>query len=108
MAAFSLSKVLRVSCVFLFLAGASLVGVLSMVGSLVQEITADSMRGRVMSVYNVAFRGGTPVGSLITGALVPGLTAPVVLAANGVLLSALGLYYLISSGAWHRFRDRRG
>ena len=48
-----------------------LVGVLSMVGSLVQEITADSMRGRVMSVYNVAFRGGMPVGSLITGRWCP-------------------------------------
>jgi predicted MFS family arabinose efflux permease len=94
MAAFSLSKLLWVSCTFLFLAGACLVGVLSMVGSLVQEITADSMRGRVMSVYNVAFRGGMPVGSLITGSLVPSLTAPIVLAANGVLLSVLGLYYL--------------
>jgi len=94
MAAFSLSKLLWVSCVFLFLAGASLVGVLSMVGSLVQEITADSMRGRVMSVYNVAFRGGMPVGSLITGSLVHGFTAPVVLAVNGVLLAALGVYYL--------------
>jgi predicted MFS family arabinose efflux permease len=95
MAAFSFSTQLRISCVFLFLAGASLVGVLSMMGSLVQEITTDAMRGRVMSVYNVAFRGGMPVGSLVTGSLVPALTAPIVLAANGVLLSVLGIYYLV-------------
>jgi predicted MFS family arabinose efflux permease len=94
MTVFSLSKVLTVSCVFLFLAGASLVGVLSLVSSLVQEITTDAMRGRVMSVYNVAFRGGMPVGSLVTGSLVPHLTAPVVLAGNAVLLSVLGIYYL--------------
>jgi predicted MFS family arabinose efflux permease len=93
-AAFSFSTQLRISCVLLFLAGASLVGVLSMVGSLVQETTTDAMRGRVMSVYNVAFRGGMPVGSLVTGSLVPALTAPVVFAANGVLLCVLGIYYL--------------
>jgi predicted MFS family arabinose efflux permease len=94
MAGFSMSRSLVPGCVFLFLAGASLVGVLSMVSSLVQETTTDAMRGRVMSVYNVAFRGGMPVGSLLTGALVPALTAPLVLAANGVLLSVLGIYYL--------------
>jgi len=48
-----------------------------------------------MSVYNVAFRGGMPFGSLIVGALVKGFTAPVVLAWNGVLLALLGLYFLI-------------
>ena len=95
MTVFSLSKILAVSCVFLFLSGASLVGVLSLVSSLVQEITADAMRGRVMSVYNVAFRGGTPMGSLVTGSLVPHLGAPVVLAGNAVLLAVLGIYYLV-------------
>jgi predicted MFS family arabinose efflux permease len=95
MAFFSLSSLLPVSCAFLFFAGASLVGVLSLLSSLVQEITGDEMRGRVMSVYNVAFRGGMPVGSLLTGALVPHFTAPVVLAINGVLLSVLGIYYML-------------
>ncbi|MGE5647637.1 MAG: MFS transporter [Acidobacteriota bacterium] len=95
MAGFSVSKFLPASCVLLFLAGAALVGVLSLVSSLVQETTTDAMRGRVMSVYNVAFRGGMPVGSLVTGSLVPHFTAPLVLAANGVLLSLLGIYYLV-------------
>jgi len=43
------------------------------------------MRGRVMSVYNVAFRGGMPFGSLLTGWLVPVFSAPSVLAVNGLL-----------------------
>ncbi len=94
MAAFSGSSRLAVSCVWLFLSGACLVGVLSLVSSLVQEITSDAMRGRVMSVYNVAFRGGMPVGSLVTGALAPRLTAPLVIGANAVLLFALGIYML--------------
>ena len=31
--------------------------------SLVQLIVTDDMRGRAMSVYNLAFRGGMPMGS---------------------------------------------
>jgi predicted MFS family arabinose efflux permease len=93
--AFATSRLLPASCVFLFLAGACLVGVLSLVSSLVQEITGDAMRGRVMSVYGVAFRGGMPVGSLVTGTLAPHIGAPVALAMNGALLFALGVYLFV-------------
>ncbi len=92
--AFALSRWLILSCVLIFLAGGMLLAVFTTISSLVQMITADNMRGRVMSVYNVAFRGGMPVGSLIVGALVKEFTAPVVLAWNGVLLTLLGLYFL--------------
>lgn len=93
--AFSMSRSLILSCILLFLAGAALIGVFSMISSLVQLMAPNEMRGRVMSVYNVAFRGGMPIGALITGALVPIYTVPVVLAVNGVLLSCLGLYFLL-------------
>ena len=56
-----------------------------MISSLVQLITPNEMRGRVMSVYNVAFRGGMPFGSITTGWLVPIFTAPTVLSVNGLL-----------------------
>lgn len=91
---FSFSRNLAVSCVLLFLAGAALIAVFAMVTSLVQLITRDEMRGRVMSVYNVAFRGGMPIGSLVTGTLVPIFTAPLVLGIAGLLLGALGCYFL--------------
>ncbi|MEO7648951.1 MAG: MFS transporter [Bryobacteraceae bacterium] len=94
-AAFALSKSLILSGVILFIAGIALVAVFAMMSSLVQLITVNEMRGRVMSVYNVAFRGGMPIGSLLTGWLVPIFSAPTVLAVNGVLLFALGLYYLL-------------
>lgn len=95
MGAFSFSKALPLSCVFLFIAGAALIGGFAMISSLVQLITTNEMRGRVMSVYNVAFRGGMPIGSLISGWLVPIYTAPHVIAANGILLILLGSYFLI-------------
>jgi hypothetical protein len=73
----------------------ALIAVFTMIQSLVQLITGNEMRGRVMSVYNVAFRGGMPMGNLATGFLVPIFTAPVVLAVNGALLFFLGLYFLM-------------
>jgi MFS family permease len=94
-AAFSLSRSLELSCVVLFLNGAALIAVFATISSLVQLITTDEMRGRVMSIYNVAFRGGMPFGSLTTGWLVPIFTAPVVLAVNGVLLAGVALYFLL-------------
>lgn len=96
MAAFALSKVLLLSCALLFISGAALMGAFSMISSLVQLITANEMRGRVMSVYNVAFRGGMPLGSLATGYLVRTYSAPHVLAVNGLLLVLVAGYFLVA------------
>ncbi len=92
---FSLSKSLLLSSILIFCSGASLMWVFSMVQSLVQAITADEMRGRVMSVYNVAFRGGMPVGSLVIGKLIPVLTVSVTIACAGSILALLGIYFLL-------------
>lgn len=98
-AGFSLSRNLVLSTVLIFLGGACLISVFALVSSLVQTITADEMRGRVMSVYNVAFRGGMPIGSLMVGTLIGEgihLPAPQTLAATGLLLSLLGAYFLLA------------
>lgn len=92
---FALSQSVVLSCMLLFLSGISLMAVFTNVLSLVQIITANEMRGRVISIYNAAFRGGMPMGNLVTGWLVPMFTAPVVLAVNGLLLVLLGLYFLL-------------
>ena len=94
-AAFALSTSIVLSCVVLFFTGIALMAVFANVNSLVQLITPNEMRGRVMSVYNAAFRGGMPMGNLLTGWLVPIFTAPVVLAVNGMMLILLGLYFLL-------------
>ncbi len=94
-AGFSLSKLLPLSYAMLILVGASMMAVFATVTSLVQLITTNEMRGRVMSVYNCAFRGGMPMGNLVSGWLVPAFTAPVVLGVNGFLLILVALYFLI-------------
>jgi predicted MFS family arabinose efflux permease len=92
---FSLSKVLPVSYLMLIVVGASMMAVFATVTSLVQLIVTNEMRGRVMSVYNCAFRGGMPMGNLVSGWLVPAFTAPVVLGVNGVLLMLVAAYFLL-------------
>lgn len=93
---FALSRSLLISGLMLFFSGASLISVFAMVSSLVQVIITNDMRGRVMSVYNVAFRGGMPLGNLVIGWVVQHLVpAPVALAVNGVILMTLALYFLL-------------
>jgi len=93
-AGFARSTSLPLSGVMLILAGASMMAVFATVNSLVQLITTHEMRGRVMSVYNVAFRGGMPMGNLLSGWLVPIYSAPIVLTFNGICLVLVALYFL--------------
>jgi MFS family permease len=86
---------LPVSYVMMVIVGGSMMAVFATVTSLVQLITTNEMRGRVMSVYNCAFRGGMPVGNLLSGWLVPVFTAPLVLSLNGLLLILVALYFLL-------------
>ncbi len=94
-AGFSLSKSLPLSYAMLAVVGASMMSVFATVTSLVQLITTNEMRGRVMSVYNCAFRGGMPMGNLLSGWIVPIFTAPLVLSVNGLLLILMALYFLL-------------
>ena len=94
-AAFSISKSMLISSVLIFFSGGALISVFAMIQSLVQAITADEMRGRVLSVYNVAFRGGMPIGSLLLGKLIPVFTVSKTMAGSGLVLTALGLYFLL-------------
>ena len=92
---FAFSKNVPTSGTMIVIVGAAMMAVFAMVNSLVQLITTDEMRGRVMSLYNFAFRGGMPMGNLMTGWLVPIFTAPIVLGVNGLLLIVVALYFFL-------------
>jgi MFS family permease len=92
--AFSLSRVLLLTNLLLFAGGAGLVIVFSLMISLVQLIAPNEMRGRVMSIYMVAFRGGMPMGSLASGWLANTTSAPTALLVNGVLMIAVAAFCL--------------
>lgn len=94
---FALSRTLWLSEVILFATGFSSMIVTAMTTSLVQLIVPDHLRGRVVSIYMVAFRGGMPLGSLASGYAATFVGVPAVLAVNGALVSLVGAYFLTRS-----------
>jgi predicted MFS family arabinose efflux permease len=66
----------------------------STLNSLVQEMAPDALRGRVLSIFGLAFRGGGPVGSLLAGVLVRSLGAPRVMAVYAAALLLVALLLL--------------
>ena len=58
--------------------------------TLVQASVGDALRGRVVSIYGLAFRGGMPLGNLAAGAAAAATGAPTVLVACGLTLVAAG------------------
>ncbi len=103
MFAFSYSRVVWLSAALLFVAGAMLVMCFSLATSLVQLLAPTEMRGRVVSIYMVAFRGGSPLGGLVSGWLVTQVgSAPLVLAINGIALVIVATIFLLKG---HGLRD---
>ena len=94
---FAITRVAWLSGVLLYAGGACMVMVFAMLASLVQLIAPDELRGRVVSIYMVAFRGGMPLGSLVAGYAATSMSAPTVLTINGALLSAFAAWYLVRS-----------
>ena len=52
--------------------------------TILQTVSDDDKRGRVMSFYSMAFMGMTPIGSLLGGALADRIGAPNALILGGV------------------------
>jgi MFS family permease len=94
---FAMTRYFWLNAVLLFAAGACMVMVFATLSSLVQLIAPNEMRGRVMSLYMVAFRGGMPLGSLVGGWLATFTSATTVLTVNGLLLSAVAAMFLLKN-----------
>jgi MFS family permease len=95
--AFAYCRTIWLSDLLLFCTGAALLMTFSMTASLVQLIVPDNLRGRVMSIYMVFFRGGMPLGSLAAGYVASRTSAPAVLGVNGVLILCVSAYFFIRS-----------
>lgn len=88
---FGLSTTPWVSYLLIFLGGISFMGLFSMSFSIVQLAVPEQLRGRVVSIYMVALRGGGPIGALIAGYFADMFSAPAVMIVNGTLLSLVTL-----------------
>ncbi len=74
--AFTFSRSFALSEVLLMLAGYFMILMVATINGLLQHLSNDPMRGRVMSIYSTAFLGLPPIGSLIAGSLARVVSAP--------------------------------
>jgi MFS family permease len=93
--AFGFSRVLWLALVSLAVAGFGMMVLMAASNTFLQTVADDDKRGRVVSMYTMAYIGLSPFGSLLAGALAQGVTAPVTIALGGVIV-------MISAGLFAR------
>ncbi len=91
----SFSVTLVISLLILAVGGFSMIMTLSAINTLLQTITEDDKRGRVMSFYAMALMGTLPIGNLMMGSLASIIGIPHSLLIGGVItiLSAVWFIY---------------
>jgi MFS family permease len=82
---FSLSRLLWLSYLLLLLTGFGMMVHMASSNTILQTMVDDDKRGRVMSLYVMAFSGAAPFGSLAGGSLAGIIGAPFTLIIGGVL-----------------------
>lgn len=82
---FSCSSWLWLSMIVLMVSGFCMMLTMASINTLIQTITDEDKRGRVMSLYAVAFTGMAPVGSLFGGTLAAKWGAPSTVAICGTI-----------------------
>lgn len=92
----SLSRVLWFSLLSLALAGFGMMVQMASSNTVLQTLVDDDKRGRIMSMYSMAFTGMSPIGSLLLGALAAAVSASAAFAVSG----AACLLAAIVFGAW--------
>ena len=82
---FAFSRSLPISFMCLMLAGSGGVLLMASSNTLVQTMVEDDKRGRVMSIFTMAFTGTAPLGNLAAGALASRIGTFQTLVVNGIL-----------------------
>ncbi|MFH0921094.1 MAG: MFS transporter [Fibrobacterota bacterium] len=88
LAAFAYCRILPLSLFFIMAAGFGMTVHMASTNTLLQTLTADDKRGRVMSLYSMAFMGTAPFGSLLAGWAAARVGAPLTLLTGGVVCLA--------------------
>jgi MFS family permease len=99
--AFSFSRSMLFSLPLLFFSGCMMVVEMASANTVLQTLVDDDKRGRVMSLFTMAFLGVAPFGSLLAGVLASAIGAPHAMAICGAVCFAAGLVF-----AW-RLRELR-
>ena len=90
---FALSRALWLSLAILVPLGAAMMIEMSATNTLVQTITPDALRGRIMAIWAMIFMGFAPFGSLIAGSLATAIGPSATLILGGaVCLSGASVF----------------
>ncbi|NWJ47464.1 MAG: MFS transporter [Chloroflexi bacterium] len=92
---FSFMPIILASLPFLAIAGGAMVTVQSSVNTIVQTNVPDNMRGRIISVWQLASMGLLPIGSLLGGTAAEFIGAPMTIAVGVLIFGAITLAVFI-------------
>ncbi len=101
---FSRSRSFWLSAALLIPVGFAMMTEMAASNTLIQAMTPDSLRGRVMAVYSMMFMGMAPVGALLSGTLAHHLGAPATVALGGAVCVLAGLGFGYRLPAFRRER----
>ncbi|NTV14607.1 MAG: MFS transporter [Desulfobulbaceae bacterium] len=90
---FALSSSLALSLVCLALVGFGGMALVASSNTILQTLVDDDKRGRIMSLFSMAFVGMTPIGSLMAGAVAARIGAPTTLLVGGGFCLVGGLLF---------------
>ncbi|MGE5099288.1 MAG: MFS transporter [Deltaproteobacteria bacterium] len=96
MIAFGLARSLWLALLILPVVGGGFMIEMASTNTILQTITEEHLRGRVMAFYTMAFLGTAPVGSLLAGIVADRVGAPATIVAGGIAC--------IAGGAWLAFQ----
>jgi MFS family permease len=92
--ALCISRIVWLSAAIMVVVGFSMMLTMGASNTLIQSMSPDRLRGRVMSVYSMMFMGMTPAGSLIAGAAAERVGAPISVAVGGIAcLAAAAIFW---------------
>lgn len=92
---FAISRSQLISMFLLYFTGLGMITQMASSNTIIQTLTDENMRGRVMSFYTIAFMGTVPLGNLFAGILagIIGETYTVMLSGISSLFAAIYFYY---------------
>jgi MFS family permease len=91
--AFAISRSFWPSCALLIPVGFAMMVEMGSSNTLIQSMSPDHLRGRVMSVYSMMFMGMAPVGAVLSGIAAGRWGAPATIAGGGVIcMAAAGIF----------------
>lgn len=104
--AFSLATVVWLSVLLLVLIGFGFMVHMVSCNTIIQTVVDDDKRGRVMSLYMMAFLGTAPIGALLAGWLAGRIGAPRTILLGGGICLALSVGLAVNR--WRGGRRQRG